>query len=76
MFRREAQSLIRKGSTPEPSLHFKQTSIIRNVIKKAIDSVVIIEPHFFDIKIDYPELIVIFVTIIKKIEENPENSKA
>ena len=48
MFRREAQSLIRKGSTPEPSLHFKRTSKIMNVIKTAIDGVLIIEPRIFE----------------------------
>ena len=48
MFRREAQSLIRKGSTPEPSLHFKHSSNIMNLIKTAIDGVVIIEPRIFE----------------------------
>ena len=48
MFRREAQSLIRKGSTPKPSLYFKQTPNIMNVIKTAIDGVVIFEPRVFE----------------------------
>ena len=60
MFRREALSLIRKvplgytachckdARTPEPSLHFKRTSNIMNVIKTAIDGVVIIEPRLFE----------------------------
>ena len=48
MFRREALSLIRKGSTHEPSFHFMQTSNVMNVINTAIDGVLIIEPRIFE----------------------------